>query len=241
MAHSFLDRGYPQDLVEAAMVKARRQDRDDLLREKGKSETEKGNSELSYLITTYNPARNILDNIVKINSPILTENPLLRGFENLSIKPVYRRPKSLKDILVKAALPPKTNKPKNPHKKCYNINKCRYCPKIDKSGRIKSSSTGREYSTKTNVCCQSNNIIYCITCRRCALQYVGQCGRRVMDRFQGHFGGISRKDKSTLINDHFNLENHKGIEDMLIHILDFVHSNPASEQGKKLRLDKESV
>lgn len=241
MAHSFLDRGYPQDLVESAMVKARRQNREDLLRVEGKSENTNDNSELIYLITTFNPGSNILGNIVKRNSPLLTKNPMFRCFENLTIKPVFRRPKSLKDTLVKAALPPKSSQPKNPPKKCYNSIKCRYCPKIDKSGRIKSTSTGREYSAKTNVCCQSNNIIYCITCIKCSLQYVGQTGRRVMDRFQGHFGGISRKEQNTLINDHFTRENHTGISDMIIHILDFVHSNPASEQGKKLRLEKESA
>ena len=64
VAYSFIDRGYPQDLVESAMVRARRKNREDTLRVEDRSEKNQ-NSELIYLITTFNPGSNILGNIVK--------------------------------------------------------------------------------------------------------------------------------------------------------------------------------
>ena len=69
MAHPFLNRCYPQDLVESAMVKARPQNREDILRVEGKSENTNHNSELIYIITAFNPESNILGNIVKQNLP----------------------------------------------------------------------------------------------------------------------------------------------------------------------------
>ena len=105
MAHSFLDRGYPQELVEAAMIKARRKCRSDLLTPREDPETDNKMEGSVFLITTYNTCSNLLGNIVRKNAPLLTKNPKFRDFENLKIQPVYRRPKNLKDSLVRASLP----------------------------------------------------------------------------------------------------------------------------------------
>ena len=106
---------------------------------------------------------------------------------------------------------------------------CRYCPKLDKSGTILSHFSQREYVTKTNVTCKSNNLIYCISCTECNKQYVGQTKRRLMDRFQGHFWCI--QSKTTDNNDvakHFNQPGHDGIQNVKIHILDFIHIHPST-------------
>ena len=57
-----------------------------------------------------------------------------------------------------------------------------------------------------------------------------------MDRFQGHFGSINREETTTLINDHFNGEDHKGIHDFEIHIVDFIQADAKSASGKAQRL-----
>jgi hypothetical protein len=156
----------------------------------------------------------------------------------------YRRPKNLKDLLVRAKLNytennGETNQGVNTttplqKRKCTRPN-CRYCSKINKSGRIKSNYTNREYMAKHNVSCQSNNLIYCITCTRCNKQYVGQTKRRLMDRFQGHYGNIQRNDANSDIAKHFNTNEHKGTEDIEIHIVDFIYLHPESEAGSRIR------
>ena len=60
-----------------------------------------------------------------------------------------------------------------------------------------------------------------------------------MDRFQGHFGKISRKDKDTLITDHFSSSNHRGIEDIEIYVLDYIHLS--SKKSKELRFKIEAA
>ena len=64
---------------------------------------------------------------------------------------------------------------------------CRYCPKLDKSGKIKSTATGLKYSSMTNISCRSSNLIYCITCKICHKQYVGQISLQLKKRFVHHF------------------------------------------------------
>ena len=143
-------------------------------------------------------------------------------------------------MLVRARIPRAiTAKPKTPHcdfaNKCKN-KKCQFCPLLDKSGRIKSSKSGREYQCKKNVTCRSNNLIYCITCKQCTKQYVGQTGDTLHKRFGAHAGSIGRKNLKEDVGRHFNLPGHNGLTDMRIHILDFIFAHPKSPQGLTLRL-----
>ena len=152
----------------------------------------------------------------------------------------YRRNQNLKDILVNAKVqyPPKPKKPKdNPvaHDHPCETKNCRYCPKLNRSGRIISTFTQREYSTKIRVDCKSGNLIYCITCKKCKIQYVGQTKRRLMDRFQGHFYNITSKNTKDTIGQHFNQPDHSGLDDLEIHIVDFIHANPSSSQALNIR------
>ncbi len=82
--------------------------------------------------------------------------------------------------------PLKEPKPKggiNPSKICNN-NNCRYCPKLDLSGLIKSTTTGRTFIVPSKITCKFNNLIYLITCKNCQSQYVGQTMNSIQMRFQ---------------------------------------------------------
>ena len=131
---------------------------------------------------------------------------------------------------------------KTPHcefaNKCKN-KKCQFCPLLDKSGEIKSSYTGRTYKGKMNVTCKSNNLIYCITCRICDKQYVGQTGDTLHKRFGAHAGSINWKNLKEDMGRHFNLPGHHGMQDMKIHILDFIYAAPKSTHGLTLKLQIE--
>ena len=75
--------------------------------------------------------------------------------------------------------------------------------------------------------CKSPNIIYCITCKSCKKQYVGQTKLRCMDRIQAHFNTIQSRDpkQETDISRHFKQADYHGRSDVQVHILDlFMHS-----------------
>ena len=56
-----------------------------------------------------------------------------------------------------------------------------------------------------------------------------------MDRFQAHFYNIGHNKSTSEIGKHFNQPDHRGLEDVEIHILDFIHAHPASNKAKYLR------
>ena len=114
-------------------------------------------------------------------------------------------------------------------------NYCRYCPKLNKTGTITSTKTGETFSCMKNISCRSSNLIYCITCTRCGLQYVGQTLLRIKDRFKAHFYSIEKPDLLQVVARHFADKTHNGILDVNISALEFIKKAPRSPAAAIIR------
>ena len=75
--------------------------------------------------------------------------------------------------------------------------------------------------------------MYCITCKKCYQQYVGQPKRRLMDRLQGHFNTVSKGTEQ--LGTHLNLPDHEGTKDMSIQVLAFIKQPSNSYNAQKAR------
>ena len=80
---------------------------------------------------------------------------------------------------------------------------CKYCANINTSGQIKSKKLKRNFPAKSQVCCKSHNLVYCLTCTICDLQYVGQTKRTFHERLYEHFRDIQNKDLTKPLWRHF--------------------------------------
>ena len=237
MGQNFIRRGYPPNLIESALIQARRQDRIKLLEPKNPPER---NANQVFFITTFHPHINEVRQVLDKNWAMLGKTTAtMHLFEHKYITG-YRRLPNLKDSLVNARVTPMTQLPprirRNPKsgQRCKTRN-CRYCKCINTTGTIKSTYTHREYSAKGQVDCKNTNLVYCITCKRCGLQYVGQTMNRLCSRFCTHFYKINYLDLDNSVSRHFTSGYHTGTNDMEIHIVDFIHANPRSQRGADLR------
>ena len=233
-ASHFLRRGYPKELLVKAFAKAQDQDRMSLLfKNNSVDKQEKGNH---ILVTTYNPGFTNFKSLLMENWDILGKSNTTRDIHDTHIMVAYRRPKNLKDHLVHAKLrnPDKLVRPPNSNR-CRRPKSCRYCPIIDRSGRITCSFSGRSHTTKHNVCCYSSNIIYCLSCKICGKQYVGQTLRTIQRRLYEHFLTIEQNKVDSSVARHFNSVGHSGTCDVTVHILDFIFAHPESDKAKYLR------
>jgi hypothetical protein len=241
----FLRRNYPLDLLEDAVLKVRRKDRESLLKNNDKNVQKTRDNDRLFLINTFNPQENPLSKVVKKNWPTLGRTSTTQDLYNCRVLFGNRRNKNLRDLLVHAKLqnptlktfPSPMDKPK-PRNIC-KTKTCRYCQVLDRGGRITSTTTGRSYHSMINVSCKSNNLIYCITCNICRLQYVGQTSNRLIDRFQAHFHSVTSKSNKNIIGRHFNSIDHSGKPDFKIHIVNFNHTPSKSIPGKTTRDDLE--
>lgn len=91
-------------------------------------------------------------------------------------------------------------------------NGCKLCHHLSKKDNFVSSSTHRIYQASipdniTSVNCNSANIIYLITCRKCRLQYVGETAQLLRERIRHHISCINHPEKehtSPILVDHFS-------------------------------------
>ena len=144
---------------------------------------------------------------------------------------------SLQTIPTQIPKPTYTHSGKTRHRGysyCLRRN-CRYCSQINKTGSLQSTITGQTYNTMMKVSCRSSNLIYAVTCKQCGLQYVGQTLLRIKDRFVGHFGDINKSNQEKPLGKHFSQNNHKGIEDVYITVLEFIKMPPRSPQAITIR------
>ena len=248
LATHFIRRGYPKHLVKAALIRAELQDRNSILnkqRDKTTPKTPETDKEQSfYLVVTHNPKNPPVRDLISENWPLLNKSKTTRNINNANLIFGLRRNKNLSDHLVRASTKTledgKTNTERNP---CQRPTSCRYCRILNKTGKIKSHSTGKSYSSLKKVNCQSSNLIYLITCDKCGIQYVGQTKNRLLIRFQGHFNDIAH-DRDTTVARHLNRCNTEGTilksNTFTITILSFVPTPPESMASKiqRDRLEK---
>ena len=327
LSKHFLRRGYPQDLLETAAITARRLDRETLLTPRYTEEDKDTNEVI--LVTTFEPSQDTLREITKKNWDYLGKSPITTFIHQKKIMVGYKRPKNLRDLLVKAdcRLPktrvepppeqsqarnlfllgttPTTNPTRKPESKqssmldyiltrtrstnllttstsasnltqtpektvqksnslttvtksnllrnkCISKKICTYCPLLNRSGTINCHVTGKRFYSKINITCRSSNLVYCITCRTCGKQYVGQTKRTILERFQGHCGKIStyqkhrveeptlfRKQDKDAVGTHFSAPDHSGKEDLIISVLAFITLPPQSQASLVYRLKVE--
>ena len=76
--------------------------------------------------------------------------------------------------------------------KCNNKN-CKLCH-LDKKGIFTSSinitETGQVHNIKQHITCKSSNMIYCVTCKKCNGQYIGETEQELHRRSSGHLSEI---------------------------------------------------
>ena len=136
--------------------------------------------------------------------------------------------------MIRAKLPIDYDQEPKVYTKCKSGEKCKHCPNINRTGHIISHSTGRKYQCVFNGCCQSRNLIYCITCKNCGLQYVGQTKTTLKTRINNHKSTIRTK-KDLPVPCHMLSHNDTSDPKLEIHILQYIRGNPDSDLAKQSR------
>ena len=78
--------------------------------------------------------------------------------------------------------------------------KCTTCNHLSCKNNFTSTKTKTSYPIRHSFTCQSTNLIYLITCKKCNKQYVGLTTTKLNVRINHH--------RSNIINKHFNFNDH---------------------------------
>ena len=143
-------------------------------------------------------------------------------FQHLPVV-AFRRSPNLRDLLVTAKLTSNSSNPQLPSGSFRCGKKCATGPCISHGLTTYTLfSTGETRPIKSNLTCDTKNLIYMIQCNRCNLQYIGQTKRRLKDRFNEHrrtIDNANNKSKPATAAEHFlSSPNHTANDTLLIPI-----------------------
>ena len=82
---------------------------------------------------------------------------------------------------------------------------CPTCPYIEPGTVIQSFNTSKKIEINGTFNCKTRNVVYCITCEQCKLQYIGQTTRSLNERMRKHISYIINLHTNQSTGEHFNL------------------------------------
>ena len=138
------------------------------------------------LVLTYNPFNVGIRRILLDNVNILSSDPEARRIFPEPPLVSYRRERNLGDILVHSAdaSPSLTDAGSLPCRRP----RCQTCKHITPQTFLQRPKSA--HNIHDHVTFQSENVVYCISCRRCNCLYIGETGRRLRERFSEHLRSI---------------------------------------------------
>ena len=177
------------------------------------------------LVVTYHPILPTFKSITKRHLSTLHTSERLR--EAFSLPPLiaFRRPKNLRDFLVRATLTAKTHE--SPGNRPCEAARCKTCPILMTTDEFTSHKTGQVFKMKFAASCKSSDIVYLISCRRCGQQYVGETEQQLHCRINSHRYDIRhRRTEESPVAEHFNGAGHT-LADLTVVAIDQLHSHDA--------------
>ena len=188
---------------------------------------------------TYHPGLPNIGRFLRDLQPVLHSSNRCKNAIKEVPMVAFRKPKSLSDYLVRARF---TSCPKDEVKgtwKC-NSNRCQICTFLCLGRVFQSNKTGKEFTINYNLNCNSKNVVYLITCKKCGIQYVGSTTTAFRTRFNNHKSRVNAhvnlssgsKEKDDVLYRHFHSKGHFGLEHMSIQLIDWV-------KGERELRDKE--
>ena len=129
-------------------------------------------------------------------------------FPRGSVIPAFRRSKNLKELLapsrLKTAAEGRTDHHNNGCFKC-NRNRCDLCKNfVVESKSFLSFKTEKKYTIHSSLSCDSKNVIYLASCKKCRLQYVGSTTTDFRIRFRNHKSAMLTNKTTCEVAVHFN-------------------------------------
>ena len=230
-------RGYQRNMVREQVQRARAVPREIAL-----TPRRRGNGNRIPFVVSYHSGLPNIGGILRELQPVLESSERCKqAFKDLPVM-AFRRPKSLKDYLVRARLKPADSGVREQGTvKCGN-KRCMICKEHLKIGQsFTSKKTNKSYSINYHLDCNSENVVYLLSCRVCNLQYVGSTVTSFRLRFNNHKSRIAThskasrayKDMDDPLYKHFCSAGHQGVKDVEVTLIDRVSGNECDLREKE--------
>jgi hypothetical protein len=175
-----LDRSYPEGVINKEFSRAKKSGRKNLIyQNRNKKKDEK-----IRCIFTFNQGNPPLHLWFRQAKKCLIKNEKAKQIGQ-KMQIAYRQPQNLKKLVT--GLPKKGEGESEADPGCFKCKKKCHACKILKEGKyFYSKNTGKRYTIKQKVSCESSFVVYLGTCLKCEGQYVGKSTQQFRRRHSGH-------------------------------------------------------
>ena len=223
-------RCYCSDYVDNQFGRVREVNRNSLFKRKEGAE----HSNRNCFVVDYHPALRALYNIFRELHVIVSWS---ERFLRIMPEPpmvCFRRAKNLKDHLVRSKLRGEEETVVGMFK--CGKKKCKICDNVVTGDEFKSYVEGRSFRINHRFDCDTEGVVYLISCKSCGLQYVGNTITAFRLRFNNHKSSLNRYGRGQRniagqhIYAHFFGEGHLGLRDFMVQVIDCTNVNNPTER-----------
>jgi hypothetical protein len=202
------NRHYPAQILQQAKHKSQHLDRATSLQPRN---TEKHSNPAKF-ITSFSTRLQSCNSILRKHYYLLRTDPTLKKLFSVPPSVIFRRNVNFQNLLMK---------PKRPLasfgcEPCKD-KRCMTCSYIEEAASIESAASDFSMKIRGKFNCKSANVVYCIDCKLCNKQYIGETKQEFHKRMNQHRVDITHK-KDAAIADHFNLSGHS-VGDIKVRII----------------------
>ena len=227
MREFFVQRGYPTSLLDTAFSKASQIPRSETL---SNSVTNVTDHNRTPLVLTFHPFNFKVRDVIRKNFHILKNDPETSSIFSNNPLVFFRHSKNIRETLVHSNLPRELSSPCGTFP--CGVGQCKTCKFIDSSITI--SAPKFVYHIKHHFTCTSSHLIYCISCSRCGMLYIGETGR-CLSRFGEHRRSVTSNNANQPVARHFNNGSHC-VSDMKIRALCPISGSNDSHKRHEMHL-----
>ena len=192
------------------------------------------NSNRNCFVVDYHPALRVLYEIFRELQGIVAWSERFLYIMPEPPMVCFRRTKNLKDHLVRAKL-------RKEEEAVVGMFKCgknrgKICDNVTVGDKFKSNAEGRSFFINHRFDCDSEGVIYLISCNICGLQYVGSTITSFPLRFNNHKSSLNKYGRGQTnvagqhLYAHFFGEGHSGLSDLSVQVIDCTDVNNPTER-----------
>jgi len=192
LSSALKDRGYPNKIIDKQTKSSKNQSNNYIPANDPK------------FFTQYYPGLNKINNILRVSFPILQRSLETRNLFSKVPKVIFRKAPNLQNILSRPKLQQGVYEGGNIAQGCNPCNKprCGTCKMLLNSNNFTSSSTGRTYPIRGNIDCNTDNVIYQLTCKFCSKEYIGQTTNPLRIRMTNHRFDVNHQNQTRPVSSH---------------------------------------
>jgi len=207
---NFLQRGYPKNILDTSRNQVSNLSQGQILQGTHQQQDNSSKKNNIIYVTTHNPIGPRITEILSKNLELLQEHPHTSHIKKDNLMVAYRRPKNIRDFLVRSKLT--SNAPIIGNFPCLKP-RCKMCKHMNTNINFHDSLQTKFYKTKGHITCDTDHIIYLINCTLCGKMYVGQTTQSLKARGYQHLNNIRNlirkpEHNDTPVSRHFNEANH---------------------------------